>query len=147
MARLASKTEKVYIEICRCERAGLSRAEAGEALGAPISEYRWKQALAWHYNQISVRSEIESVYNALKQTQELKRDAQAFFRIQRTTVMMKSKGVNVRDIEMLIARELEYVDRIRELAQQVVDEAEVVGDAEEDAIGDLPEWIAELEGP
>lgn len=141
MARQATKTERGYIEICECERAGLSLSETSEYLRIPISEYKWKQALAWYYNQISVRSEIESVYNAYKQVQELKRDASAFFRAQRTNVMMDAKRINIRDIERLIDKELEYADRIRELARQIV------GGAGDDDIRDLPNWILELERP
>lgn len=140
MARQATKTERGYIEICRCERSGFSRTETSDYLGMPITEYKWKQALAWYYNQISVRTEIESVFNAFKQTQELKREAFAFFRMQRDTVMMDAKKINVRDIERLIDKELKYADRLRELAKQIV------GDAGHDDIADLPKWIAEIEG-
>lgn len=143
MARLPTKTEKRYMKICDCERAGLSYIQTNERLlrleGFSISEHVWKRALEWQSNQISVRLEIESLYRAYLQVQELKRAAISFLIDQQEAIGKDPEKINIRSIERLIDKELEYANKIRELTGQLVS-----GEGQDD-FGDTYDWLSEIE--
>ena len=118
--RGTNKTESRYMAIWECHRMGMSRMDASAHLKFSITERVWNSALSWCYQQITLRTEFQQVYDVYIKNLELQRKALAFLDMQLSTVMMDAKKINISDIQRLFDKELEYADRLREIAGHLV---------------------------
>ena len=126
MAR-TRRTIQRYIQICEAYHAGFDLASIKELLGSRITSLEVEAALDWERDQVLVRSEIQSVYDALLATRDLRKKANLILDTQYYSVTAKTRRFAIKDVQELIDAELRYSDRLRELAGEVDNVQEHVG--------------------
>ena len=118
MAR-SRETIQRYIAICNAYHAGFNLAGICEWTGHKVTHRQLGSALDWEREQIVIRSEIESLYDALLATRRLRSQANRILQEQWQSVTAKVRRFAIKEVQELIDAELGYSDRIRELARAV----------------------------
>lgn len=118
---LRQSTIQKYVNICQAYHSGFSLQEIKVLLGNRIKASDIEAALAWERQQLLVRSEIQSLYDALIATRELRKKANLILNVQYNSVMARVRRFAIKEVQELIDAELAYSDRIRDLVRQVDD--------------------------
>jgi len=119
--RRISRQVRDYIRICECYHAGFNATEISKYIGKRVSIPLINAALEWEHSQMVLRSEIQSLFDALLQVRELKKKATLLLDRQLSSVVCEVPGGAIRDLQRLIEAEVDYARRIRELSEQVDD--------------------------
>lgn len=118
MAR-TRRTVQEFMAICEAYHAGFDVAGIAQLLGKRISQLRVEQALDWEREQLLMRSEIQSLYDALLETRKLRKQANQVLAAQWHSVATKTSRFAIKEVRELIEQELQYAERIRELATEI----------------------------
>lgn len=118
---LQQRTIRRYVRICEAYHAGFDLQGIKQLVGSRVTHADLQKALAWEREQVLLRSEIESLYDALLATRKLRRQANLILDTQYKSVMAKTRRFAIKEVQELIDAELEYSNRIRELAKAIDD--------------------------
>ncbi len=113
------RTIRKYIRICEAFHAGFDLQGIKQVVDSQITHVDLERALAWEREQVLVRSEIQSLYDALLATRKLRKQANLILDAQYNSVMSKTRRFAIKEVQELIDAELEYSNRIRELAKSL----------------------------
>ena len=111
--------KKRYSEVCEAYHAGFSLTEIKELVSSRITLLDIERALDWEREQVLVRSEILSLYDALLATRRLRKQANMVLDRQYKSLTAKTRRYAIKEVQELIDAELGYQSRIRELAGSV----------------------------
>lgn len=118
MAR-ARKTIQRYIRICEAYHAGFDLEGIKHWTGEAVTHRQLGSALEWEREQLVIRSEIQSLCDAILETRRLRVKANKILDAQWTSLTTRTRRFAIKEVQELIDAELGYSDRIRELAQKV----------------------------
>lgn len=130
--RLRATQIRDFSAICDAYHAGFNLEGICEVLGKRVSRKRLTAALEWEREQMVLRTEIQSVYDALLETRRLRVTGHRILERRLRSITGGCARFAIRDVQRLIDAELEYTDRLRALTEQVD-----VGEGDAD-IADLP---------
>ena len=116
---LSSSKVKRYSDICEAHHAGFSVTEIKQLISSRITTIDVEAALEWEREQLLVRSEILSLYDAIIEMRRLRKQANLVLKVQGKSVMAKTWRFAIKEIKELIDAEVGYWERIRELKAQV----------------------------
>lgn len=113
--------KKRYPEVLEAHHAGFSLVEIKQLVSSRITRADLEEALEWEQEQLVVRSELLSLYEALSETRTLRKRANMVLEAQYRSLTARTRRFAIKEVQELINVELEYKSRIRELAAQVDD--------------------------
>ena len=118
MAR-ARATIQRYIAICEAYHAGFDIEGISVWVGSKVTMRQLGSALEWEREQVVIRSEIQSTFDALIETRRLRVKANKVLDAQWSSLTARTRRFAIKEVKELIDAELGYSNRIRELAREV----------------------------